>query len=113
MSRHFLWIALLPFLGAHSVLATGSPDTWDRSMTLDVVLVTFQDETTANPMTPLSCVGGRNNTPQACDYHNHDLPHGYNATREPSSSSYLLSDFERLFVGGYDESGTSTQALHL
>ncbi len=99
MSRPFLFIALLPFLGAHSVLATGSPDTWDRSMTLDVVLVTFQDATTANPMTPMSCVS--NNTPQVCDYHNHDLPYGYNANREPSSSSYLLRDFERLFSGGY------------
>ena len=88
MSRHFLWIALLPAL-CHSVQAAGSGDTWRSPTTLDVVLVTFEDETTANPMTPLSCVGGRNNTPQACDYHNHDLPHGYNATREPSSSSYL------------------------
>ena len=83
MSRPFLFIALLPFLWAHSVLATGSPDTWDRSMTLDVVLVTFQDATTGTGV-----------------YHLHDRPYGTNPG-ESADSSYTLRDFERLFSGGY------------
>ena len=49
MSYPFLCIALLSILWAQSVLAKGSPDTWDHSsMTLDVVLVTFQDATTGS-----------------------------------------------------------------
>ena len=46
MSRLYLWIALLPLLWAHSVRAAGSADTWRSPTTLDVVLVTFDDETT-------------------------------------------------------------------
>ena len=99
MKPLFCATALLSVLWAHSVRAAGSPDTWRSPTTLDVVLVTFEDETAANPMTPRSCGGAR------CDYHNHDLPYGYNANREPSNSSYLLRDFERLFVGGYDDMG--------
>ena len=99
MSRLFLCIALLTGLCAHLAEAAGSPDTWRSPTTLDVVLVTFEDETTANPMTPMSCVG-RNNTPQVCDYHLYDRPYGTNPG-ESADSSYLLRDFERLFSGGY------------
>ena len=82
MSRHFLWIALLPAL-CHSVQAAGSRDTWRSPTTLDVVLVTFQDATTGTGV-----------------YHLHDRPYGTNPG-ESADSSYTLRDFERLFSGGY------------
>lgn len=91
MSRLYLWIALLPVLWAHSGHAAGSADTWRSPTTLDVVLVTFDDETTASG---------------TYDYYLHDRPYGTNPNRsEDPSDRYLLRDFERLFVGGYDEMG--------
>ena len=87
MSCPFLCIALLSILWAHSVLAKGSPHTWNRSMTLDVVLVTFQDATTGSG-----------------NYHLYDRPHGSNdgGTYPDPDSSYTRRDFERLFSGGYE-----------
>ena len=102
MSRLYLWIALLPVLWTHSVHAVGSVNTWSSPTTLDVVLVTFDDETTANPMTPMSC--GNDRHPRICDYHEHDRPYGDNPG-ESSADAYTRSDFERLFNGGYDEHG--------
>ena len=101
MSRLYLWIALLPVLWTHSVHAVGSVNTWSSPTTLDVVLVTFDDETTANPMTPMSC--GNDRHPRICDYHEHDRPHGSNddGTYPDPDSSYTRRDFERLFSGGY------------
>ena len=91
MSRLYLWIALLPVLWAHSGHAAGSADTWRSPTTLDVVLVTFYDETTPSG---------------TYDYYLHDRPYGTNPNRsEDPSDRYLLRDFERLFVGGYNEMG--------
>ena len=94
MSRPFLCIALLPVLWAYSAEAAGSAFTGRASTTaetfpctLDVVLVTFQDATTGSG-----------------NYHLYDRPYGTNPG-EPAGSSYTRSDFERLFVGGYDEHG--------
>ena len=94
MSRPFLCIALLPVLWAYSAEAAGSAFTGRASTTaetfpctLDVVLVTFKDTTAG--------VGS---------YHLWDRPYGTNPG-EPADSSYTWSDFERLFVGGYDEHG--------
>ena len=39
------------------------------------------------------------------NYHDYDLPYGYSDQGVPGSSSYKLSDFARLFSGGYDENG--------
>lgn len=91
MSRLYLWIALLPVLWAHSGHAAGSADTWRSPTTLDVVLVTFDNETTQSG---------------TYNYYLHDRPYGTNPNRgEDSSDRYLLRDFERLFVGGYNEMG--------
>ena len=91
MNRLWLGSALLPVLWVYSVHAAGSPDTWVSPCTLDVVLVTFEDETAAT-------AGDK------CTYCNHDRPYGTNPG-EAADSSYTLRDFERLFVGGYDEHG--------
>jgi M6 family metalloprotease-like protein len=58
---------------------------------LDVVLVTFRDETTAT-------AGAK------CLYCNHDRPYGDNPGESSvhADSSYTRRDFERLFSGGYD-----------
>ena len=57
------------------------------SCTLDVVLVTFQDETETT-------------AGEDCHYCNHDRPYGTNSGQS-ADSSYTLRDFERLFSGGY------------
>ena len=91
------------FLGsllcASSVFARGSLATWPHAnnpipaaraaaCTLDVVLVTFLNETTVT-------------AGEDCLYCNHDRPYGTNPG-ESADSSYTRRDFERLFSGGYD-----------
>ena len=88
-TRSLLLGALLPLLWAPSVHAA---PTWVSPCTLDVVLVTFKDTTDA-----------RDNV--SYNYHDYDLPYGYSDQGVPGSSSYKLSDFARLFSGGYDENG--------
>ena len=76
--------------------ARGSTQTWVEatasapSCTLDVVLVTFLDETT-------------DTAGEDCVYCNHDRPYGSNddGTYPDPDSSYTLREFERLFSGGY------------
>lgn len=95
MSRiAFLSVALLTcLLWPSGADARGSENTWVRatalapSCTLDVVLVTFQDETETT-------------AGEDCHYCNHDRPYGTNSG-ESADSSYTLRDFERLFSGGY------------
>ena len=95
MSRiTFLSTALLAsLLWPSGADARGSENTWVRatalapSCTLDVVLVTFQDETETT-------------AGEDCHYCNHDRPYGTNSGQS-ADSSYTLRDFERLFSGGY------------
>ena len=79
---------LLPLLWTGWAGARGSAETWVSPTTLDVVLVTFKDTT--------GKVEG-----DTLDYHLHDRPYGTNPGQS-ADSSYTLSDFERLFSGGYD-----------
>ena len=107
----FLLLLLISILWeSEAVYGRGSLSTWPHAnnpnqaaqadaCTLDVVLVTFDDETTANPMTPESCGSATN--PQRCDYHEHDRPYGTNPGQDVRNR-YTLRDFERLFNGGYE-----------
>ena len=86
----FLCIAgLISFLCSSEAAARGSNSTWVSPCTLDVVLVTFDDETETT-------------AGEDCHYCNHDRPFGTNSG-ESADSSYTLRDFERLFSGGYGE----------
>ena len=88
MKTRLIPIALLSLLCVSAISAqVHRGRTWVSPCTLDVVLVTFRDATER--------AGGY-------DYHDHDLPYGYTRQRAPTSSSYRLRDFERLFNGGYD-----------
>ncbi len=100
----FLLLLLISILWESGAYGRGSTQTWipattsAPSCTLDVVLVTFDDATTANPMTPESC--GSATDPQRCDYHEHDRPYGTNPGQDVRDR-YTLREFERLFIGGY------------
>ena len=97
----FLLLLLISVLWESGAYGRGSLSTWPHAnhpnqaaqaeaCTLDVVLVTFLNETTAT--------AGAN-----CLYCNHDRPHGSNdnGTYPDPDSSYTLREFERLFSGGY------------
>ena len=96
----FLLLLLISILWeSEAVYGRGSLSTWPHAnnpnqaaqadaCTLDVVLVTFRNETTTT--------AGAN-----CLYCNHDRPYGTNP-EESADSSYTRRDFERLFNGGYD-----------
>ena len=95
-----LFVVLVQTLWASAVEARGSAMTGRASLTadtfpctLDVVLVTFNDTT-----------GVRSEAEGYPQYHLHDLPYGDNPgeSSDEADSSYTLSDFERLFSGGYD-----------
>ena len=96
-TRLFLFIALLAAaLWTSGAGARGSTQTWVEatasapSCTLDVVLITFLDETT-------------DTAGEDCVYCNHDRPYGDNVGESSATadSSYKRRDFERLFSGGY------------
>ena len=103
-----LAILLIQTLSASVVGARGSAITGRASLvpgttfpcTLDVVLVTFQNAMAERPMSRMDC--GSPTSPEVCDYHEHDRPHGSNdnGTYPDPDTSYTLRDFERLFSGG-------------
>ncbi len=86
-TRCIILTALLSVLCVSALSAqVHTGPTWVSPCTLDVVLVTFDDATTQAG---------------SYDYHEHDLPYGYTRQGVPTSSSYTLREFERLFSGGY------------
>ena len=89
----FLFVVLVQTLWASAVEARGSALSAVSPCTLDVVLVTFTDTT-----------GVRSEAGGYPQYHLHDRPYGDNPgeSSDEADSSYTLSDFERLFSGGYD-----------